>query len=237
MIKMSEGSKNNNSDNLMKKLSDLLHNRPSKGRFREQLFWLVDIIYACKNSNNTLLVEEAYLMEDALGRLSEFLKTGDQQALTDATKRVEQFARIVKAAVMGDKLEFNIFLSYATQDNTLFRIPEIARRLEELPSVYRVFYWEKDSGQNIIEYMEENLERSKIFIHFCTENSKKSKSVKLEREAAIQLKQEDRIRIIPVFQDPSDIPLLIKPFLGVQFDTENFDNFIEILNREIFRKK
>ncbi|MFX1591358.1 MAG: toll/interleukin-1 receptor domain-containing protein [Promethearchaeota archaeon] len=234
---MSEGSKNNNSDNLMKKLSDLLHNRPSKGRFREQLFWLVDIIYACKNSNNTLLVEEAYLMEDALGRLSEFLKTGDQQALTDATKRVEQFARIVKAAVMGDKLEFNIFLSYATQDNTLFRIPEIARRLEELPSVYRVFYWEKDSGQNIIEYMEENLERSKIFIHFCTENSKKSKSVKLEREAAIQLKQEDRIRIIPVFQDPSDIPLLIKPFLGVQFDTENFDNFIEILNREIFRKK
>jgi hypothetical protein len=84
--------------------------------------------------------------------------------------------------------------------------------------------------------MEYNLERAKVFVLFCTKNSKNSKSVKLEREAAIQLKQEERIRIIPVFQNPVDIPLLLKPFLGVQFDKEDFDGFIQSLHQEILRK-
>jgi hypothetical protein len=81
------------------KISRMLHRRPPHGRFREQLFWLVDIIYACKSSGDPVLVGEAKLMEDALGRLGQFLETGDAVALDDATSHVEQFARVVKAAV------------------------------------------------------------------------------------------------------------------------------------------
>lgn len=220
----------------MKKISSILKRRPPQGQFRDQLFWLVDIIYACKASGNVMLVEEAKLMEKVLGSLSEFLKNGNQQALNDATTRITQFARIVKAAVAGDSLGFNIFLSYSTIDTDLFKIPELAKRLEEYPEINKVFYWEKDSGQDIMEYMEDNIEKSRVFIHFCTQNSIKSKSVKLERRAALQLKQEERLRIIPIFQDPSDIPLLLKPILGVEFNKEDFDGFIEKLYKETLRR-
>ncbi|MFX1289135.1 MAG: toll/interleukin-1 receptor domain-containing protein, partial [Promethearchaeota archaeon] len=191
--------KSNQNDESMEKISKLLESRPPQGQFREQLFWLVDVIYACKASNNRLLVEEAKLIEKALGKLGEFLKSGNQEALEDAGVRIKQFARIVKAAVTGAQLEFNIFLSYSTVDTDFFRIKEIARKLETHPDITRVYYWEKDSGQNIIEYMEDNLKRSKVFVLFCSQHSYESKSVKLERGAAIQLSQEDRIRILPVF--------------------------------------
>lgn len=222
-------------DESMEKISKLLQSRPQARLFRDQLFWLVDVIYACKASSNRVLIEEAKLMEKVLGKLGEFLKTGNQQALEEATVRIQQFARIVKAAVTGTKLDFNIFLSYSTVDTDFYRIKEIAKKLEAHPEITNVYYWEKDSGQNIIEYMEDNLEKSKVFILFCSQHSRDSKSVKLERGAATQLSQEERIRLLPVFVNPSEIPLLIKPFLGVEYQQEKFDDFIQKLLNEIFR--
>jgi len=219
----------------MEKISELLESRPPKDRFRDQLFWLVDIINACKNTNNRTLIEEAKLMEKALGDLGTFLETGNSQELNKAILHVEQFSRIVKAAVAGNKPEFNVFLSYSTEDANFFRIKDIAKNLEAHPDISKVFYWEKDSGQNIIEYMETNLEKSSVFVLFCSNNSGRSKSVKLERSAAIQLCQEERMRILPVFNEPSEIPLLIKPFLGVKFDPENYEEFFQNLRFEIFR--
>jgi hypothetical protein len=83
----------------VEKIARMLHRRPPQGRFREQLFWLVDIVYACKASGDKLLCAEARFVEDALGRLGEYLETGDETALDDATVQVEQFARVVMAAV------------------------------------------------------------------------------------------------------------------------------------------
>jgi hypothetical protein len=233
---MKEGTNLNNTKIAIEKLSNLLKQRPPKGQLRDQIFWLVDIIHVCKGSGNLVLIQEAKLMENVLNNFSKYLETGDTQALNDASKQVQQFARIVKTTVAANLLEFNVFLSYATKDTDFFKIPEIANRLEEYPDITKVFYWEKDSGQNIIEYMEANLERSAVFVHFCSQNSKNSKSVKLEREAAIQLRQEDKMRIIPIFEKPSDIPLLIKPYLGVEYNSDNFEVFIEKLYREILRK-
>ena len=176
-------------------------------------------------------------MEILFFYLQNFLETGNEKNLDTAATQVEQFASIVKAAVYGDKklLGFNKFLSYSTEDREYFRIKDIAQNLEEHPDITKVYYWEKDSGQNIIEYIETNLERSRVFILFCTKNSSNSKSVKLERSAAIQLSQEERMRILPVFNNPSDIPLLIKPFLGLEYKPENFEEFIQNLYTEIFR--
>ncbi|MFX0058141.1 MAG: hypothetical protein ACFE8J_07560, partial [Candidatus Heimdallarchaeota archaeon] len=166
-IFMEKETDQSNTKKAIEKLSDLLKQRPPKGQFRDQLFWLVDIIHICKSSGNLVLIQEAKLMENVLNNLSEFLKTGETEALNNAAKHVEQFARIVKATVAGSLLEFNVFLSYATKDTDFFKIPEVACRLEEYPDITKVFYWEQDSGQNIIEYMEENVERSKVFVHFC----------------------------------------------------------------------
>jgi len=71
--------------------------------FREQLFWLVDLIYACKSSGDNALAAEAQVVEDALGSLGEYLETGDTVSLSRATTRVEHFARLVKAAVAAGK--------------------------------------------------------------------------------------------------------------------------------------
>ena len=89
----------------VEKVARMLHRRPPRGRFREQLFWLVDIVYACKSSGDELLAEEARLVEGALGRLGEYLETGDTAALDDATLQVEQFARVVTAAVAAEHKE------------------------------------------------------------------------------------------------------------------------------------
>ena len=87
------------------KISRMLRRRPPQGKFREQLFWLVDLIYACKSSGDNALSAEAQLVEDALGQLGEFMETGDQEALRQATARVEQFALQVKAAVAAEEKE------------------------------------------------------------------------------------------------------------------------------------
>jgi hypothetical protein len=85
------------------KIARMLHRRPPQGRFREQLFWLVDLIYACKSSGDNALAAEAQLVEDALGLLGEFLETGDRDALERATARVEQFANAVRIATKHNK--------------------------------------------------------------------------------------------------------------------------------------
>ena len=79
----------NQADKSIEKISKLLETRPPQGQFRDQLFWLVDVIYACKASSNLVLVEEAKLMEKVLGKLSEFLETGNQQALEETTVRIQ----------------------------------------------------------------------------------------------------------------------------------------------------
>lgn len=81
------------------KIARMLNRRPPPGRFREQLFWLVDIVYACKSSGDDVLVAQAQLVEEALGRLGEFIETGEKTALDDASARVEEFARVVTNAV------------------------------------------------------------------------------------------------------------------------------------------
>lgn len=87
----------------VEKIVRILHRRPPSRRPREQLFWLVDLIYACKSSGDQDLAREAHWVEDALGRLGSFLETGEPHALNDASARVEQFARAVATAAASAK--------------------------------------------------------------------------------------------------------------------------------------
>ncbi len=81
------------------KVARMLERRPPDSRFREQLFWLVDLVYACKSSGDAELMKHARLVEEALGNLGEFMETGASELLTQASARVEDFARVVKAAI------------------------------------------------------------------------------------------------------------------------------------------
>jgi hypothetical protein len=75
-----------------------LQRRPGPQEFREQLFWLVDMIYACKAAGDSQLAERAHLLEDALGSLGDFLETGDDAALAQTHTNLEEFARFIQTA-------------------------------------------------------------------------------------------------------------------------------------------
>ena len=132
---------------------------------------------------------------------------------------------------------FNIFLSYSTKDSEHFQIPEIVDRLKDYPKIDNVLYWEADSGEDIVKFMERSLRISKVFILFCSEKSMKSKAVEDEWESAFQLRKKGMMKIVPVYEDEKDIPILLMPLLNVKFSKDNFDDFIEKLSEEIMRKK
>ena len=133
------------------------------------------------------------------------------------------------------KKEINIFLSYSTLDTKHFNISEIAKSLESNPEINKIFYWEVDSGEDIVDYMERTLNLSNIFILCCSENSIKSHSVEDEWKAAFQLRKKGLMKIIPVYEDDSFIPTLLTPLLNVKFTEDNFEDFIQNLYKEVLR--
>lgn len=77
------------------KIARALTRRPGSDDFRKQVFWLVDIIYACKASQDQALANQSKLLEDALGCLGHFLETGDKAMLEQTHAHLEAFAQFV----------------------------------------------------------------------------------------------------------------------------------------------
>ena len=137
--------------------------------------------------------------------------------------------------VIEQKKEFKVFLSYSSIDSDRFQIDKIAKYLEKFPEIKKVYYYTKDSGQNIVEYMEKTLTDCNIFALFCSERSKKSKAVEGEWQAAYQMTKKERLKIIPIYENEDDIPFLLGPMLNVKFDKANLKSFVEKLYQEILR--
>ncbi|MFX1364454.1 MAG: leucine-rich repeat domain-containing protein [Promethearchaeota archaeon] len=144
--------------------------------------------------------------------------------------------KLGKKVKLGKKKDLNIFLSYSTLDSPYFQINDVAKSLETYPDINEVFYWEENSGENIVEYMEKTLEKCNVFILFCSENSFKSKAVSDEWQAAFQLRKKGLFKIIPVYEDEKFIPVLLTPLLNTKFSKVNFSEFIDKLHQEIVRK-
>ncbi|MFX1572300.1 MAG: NosD domain-containing protein [Promethearchaeota archaeon] len=130
---------------------------------------------------------------------------------------------------------FNVFLSYSTLDTEYFNVKEIAKRLESFPEIDRVFFWEEDSGENIVTYMERTLAMTKAFVFFCTEHSVRSKAVEDEWQAAFQMRKKGLLKIVPVYENENIIPFLLMPLLNVKYTKDDFDGFIQKLYEEILR--
>lgn len=79
------------------KISRALLRRPDPADLRQYLFWLVDVIYACKATKDPVLLDQARLLEDALGHFSAFLEGGQPQELEHLEHNLERFARFITA--------------------------------------------------------------------------------------------------------------------------------------------
>ena len=77
------------------KLARALTRRPDPADFRQYLFWLVDVIYACKASKDPVLLRQARLLEDALGYFGAFLESGAPDHFSRLQQNLDAFARFV----------------------------------------------------------------------------------------------------------------------------------------------
>lgn len=118
----------------------------------------------------------------------------------------------------------NIFISVSSDDIERFHIDDISEELRKIPEIGNISnpHDMKSQGEDIIEYMNRELEKCDIFLLFCSENSQKSMFVKSEWQAAFSLKKI----IIPVFINRSYIPILLNIFQAIQFNPDNIESFI-----------
>ena len=125
-----------------------------------------------------------------------------------------------------------VFLSFATKDAELYKIPELARKLEEYKDIGRVLYWQEDLHDSIIEYMNDNLGKCDGVLLFCSPNALNSVPVKKEWMAAEALKKP----IIPIFFKTEHIPPLLSDRLGYEFDNFDFQKNVREIH-DLFLKK
>jgi hypothetical protein len=133
---------------------------------------------------------------------------------------------------MGKK----IFISYATKDERLFQIPDLAEYLKKNSEIEDVYYCTRDSKVNFVDYMNEKIEASDLFLIFCTPNSKASNYVSSEWKAAFTKEEGDTSHIIPVFLDKKDIPELLKPALGVQYNVFDPEKSFEQIETQVLER-
>jgi tetratricopeptide (TPR) repeat protein len=125
-----------------------------------------------------------------------------------------------------------VFVSYATIDADVFKIRDIAEALTKHKKIFNVLYWQEDMKDNIIKYMNDNLEKCDIMLLFCSPNALVSEPVEKEWTAADIMSKP----IIPVFDNPDHIPALLKTRLGVQFDPFNFEKNLQEIYDLIMKK-
>ncbi len=124
-----------------------------------------------------------------------------------------------------------IFISYATKDSALFKIPLITEILVQYPEIDDILYWESDMHDDIYEYMDDNLKLCSVLLLFCTKKSLYSEPVKMEWRSALKLDK----KIIPIFINPNDIPPLLTTKLSVQFDEDELYDSIEAIYQMLLK--
>ncbi len=186
------------------------------------------------------IVEIKEVISEPGDKIGKSLELEKDKILKDDTVLLEadtskQKEKKISEIVTAEKAKKSIFLSYSTLDSKHFQIRKIVKELKKYEGISEVLYWEADSGQDIVEYMEETLGKTNVFVLFCSENAAKSNSVTDEWHAAFQMRKKKKMKIIPVYEDEDLIPNLLMPLLNVKYTKDDFDGFIQKLYDEILR--
>lgn len=159
-----------------------------------------------------------------------------QEGVKEVAKSEPIIAPLISDSVeKEERKKHNIFISYSTLDSEYFQINKIVKKLKKYPIIDRVLYWERDSKENIVEFMDRTLKESDVFILFCTERSMNSAAVSDEWQAAFQRRKKGLIKMIPVYENEDHVPPLLGHLLNVKYTKDDFNSFIDKLHREILR--
>jgi len=83
--------------------------------------------------------------------------------------------------------------------------------------------------------MEETLQKTNVFVLFCSEHSIKSEAVKGEWQSRYQIVKKGLMKMIPVYENDDHIPRLLWNMLNVKFTKDDFEGFIQKPYEEILR--
>ncbi|TFF98558.1 MAG: toll/interleukin-1 receptor domain-containing protein [Promethearchaeota archaeon] len=120
-------------------------------------------------------------------------------------------------------MDLKIFISYATTDKNLYQIKEIADFFKQKPEISNVWYWEESAYGKIYKFMNEKINECDVVLLFCSENSLTSEFVEDEWIAA---RSQGKI-VIPIFNQLSNVPVILRGIRGFKFDFENFSDSLE----------
>ncbi|TFG21064.1 MAG: TIR domain-containing protein [Promethearchaeota archaeon] len=123
--------------------------------------------------------------------------------------------------------EKRIFFSYAQVDSEYFNIPKLATELELYPKTEVMFFQKsKQTGEDVLDYMQRGVEWCNIFIWFNSLNSLKSYAVFKEYKMAEFLGK----RIIIITNDFNTVTLSARVCWLIHYDPTNGDIAEEILD-------
>lgn len=112
----------------------------------------------------------------------------------------------------------NVYFSYSKQDVQTFQLERLARSIDMLPQVEKVFYRGRSYFGSIVMYMNENIPKSDVLLVFSSKGA--SRNVAEEaRAATLQGKQ-----VIPIFTDRNDVPIMLRGKIGVRYDPKHAMN-------------
>jgi len=147
-------------------------------------------------------------------------------------ERVEQQPFYHPTRAIGKEEGILVFVSYATKDADIYKIRDLAERLTKHEKISDVLYWQEDMKDNIIKFMNDNLDRCDIMILFCSPNALVSEPVEKEWTAADIMGKP----IIPIFNNSDHIPPLLKTRLGLQFDPFDLQKNVNEVYNLILKK-
>ncbi len=130
------------------------------------------------------------------------------------------------------KKEINLFISYAMADSQRLNIPLIAKELMKKSSDINSIYWEGWDGfpdGNVIDFMEDNIVISDIFVPICTQASNESRNCKKERDMAYFQNKS----IIPVFESFQEVPPIFQPHKGLNIAGKSVSEIVESMYGQV----
>lgn len=130
------------------------------------------------------------------------------------------------------KQKSSVFISYSSKDADLFKIPDIAKNLATQDDIEDVLYFESESYDNFVEFMNNNIGKCDVVLLFCSPNALESTFVMKEWTSADALGKP----IIPIFIKMDHIPPLLRSRVGLEYDSFNFNKNVEELNKLIIKK-
>ena len=125
-----------------------------------------------------------------------------------------------------------VFVSYSSKDSKTFKIQDVAEQLKSYLRIKDVLFYEGESIDNIIKYMNDNLGQCDAFLLFCSENALSSVPVEKEWTAAEAM----GLPIIPIFYDLKHVPPLLQSRFGIEYDFYNLDQTIKEIYSTIIKK-